>query len=118
MFEKLLLPSLAAVALLATAARADSITHGSDDHQHGLRDRRQPGQRRDDAGDGTTVTARVDYVYRIGKYEVSENQWDAVVAADGSDLLNDPGYWSGNQPVAIFPGTKRPCSATGSPRAM
>ena len=45
----------------------------------------------------------VDYVYDIGKYEVSENQWDAVVAANAGDLLSpglsSTGYWSGDQPV-------------------
>jgi formylglycine-generating enzyme len=47
-----------------------------------------------------TYYGGVDYAYQIGKYEVTENQWDAVVAADRSDLLDDAGYWSGNQPVA------------------
>lgn len=51
------------------------------------------------AGDGTNPGG-VSYTYRIGKYEVSKNQWDSVVAASGIDLLGDPGQWSGNQPVA------------------
>ncbi|MDP7691263.1 MAG: SUMF1/EgtB/PvdO family nonheme iron enzyme, partial [Vicinamibacterales bacterium] len=38
--------------------------------------------------------------YFIGKYEVTENQWDAVSGASTTDLLDDPGYWSGDQPVA------------------
>ncbi len=48
---------------------------------------------------GTTGYGRVDYTYRIGKYEVSKNQWDAVVGANTGDRLNDPGSWTGNQPV-------------------
>ena len=50
--------------------------------------------------DNTTGYGSVDYSYKIGKYEVSENQWNAVIGASTTDLLNNPGYWSGDQPVA------------------
>ncbi len=52
--------------------------------------------------DGTSGYGSVSYTYRIGKYEVSENQWDAVVGASTSDLLTHPGYWSGDQPAAAM----------------
>ena len=39
----------------------------------------------------------VDYDYRIGKYEVSSNQWQTINTAAG---IGDSGYWSGEQPVA------------------
>ncbi|MBC8868157.1 MAG: SUMF1/EgtB/PvdO family nonheme iron enzyme, partial [Planctomycetes bacterium] len=54
------------------------------------------------AGNGpdSTTIGSVAYTYRIGKYEVSKNQWDLVVAASAIDLLDDPGQWSDDQPVA------------------
>lgn len=57
-----------------------------------------------DAGNTADVQSQgpfgaVDYVYRIGTYEVTENQWDTVSGITG-DLLDDPGSWSGDQPVA------------------
>jgi sulfatase modifying factor 1 len=39
----------------------------------------------------------VSYSYRIGKYEVTATQWQTINTAAG---IGDPGYWSGNQPVA------------------
>jgi len=51
----------------------------------------------DNAGDPTR--GAVDYSYRIGKYEVTENQWDAVAAAVGWPLSNETGQWTGEQPV-------------------
>jgi formylglycine-generating enzyme required for sulfatase activity len=101
MFEKRLFRSLAAAAfaaaLLATTARADSITHGATTINMEFVTVGNPGNSNDDTGYG-----RVDAKYRIGKYEVTENQWDAVVAANTGDLLNDPGCWSGEQPAAEF----------------
>ncbi len=41
----------------------------------------------------------VAYEYRIGKYEITADQWQAVNAAAG---IGDPGMWSGNQPVAAI----------------
>ncbi|NQU26237.1 MAG: formylglycine-generating enzyme family protein [Candidatus Nealsonbacteria bacterium] len=54
----------------------------------------------DNVADDTGYGA-VDYSYNIGKYEVTENQWDAVSGIAG-DLLEDSGYWSGDQPVAAI----------------
>jgi len=100
MFEKFLFRSLAAVAvaaLLATSAGADTITHGGTTIGMEFVTVGNPHNPDDthEAGYGS-----VGYTYRIGTYEVNENQWDAVVAADTEDLLDDPGYWSGFQPVA------------------
>jgi len=86
---------LAALVVLAlgTAAQADTITHGGVSI---TMDFVTVGNT-DNVADDTSYGA-VDYSYNIGKYEVTENQWDAVSGIAG-DLLNDPGYWSGNQPV-------------------
>ena len=54
-----------------------------------------PGDTRDEAnpyGAGT-----VDYEYRIGKYEVTANQWQTINNAAG---IGGSGYWSGDQPAA------------------
>jgi len=47
--------------------------------------------------DGTTGYGAVDYDYRIGKYEITADQWQTINIAAG---IGDPGYWSGNLPVA------------------
>jgi formylglycine-generating enzyme len=47
--------------------------------------------------DGTTGYGAVGYNYRIGKYEVTANQWQTINTAAG---IGDSGSWSGNQPVA------------------
>ncbi len=106
MFEKSLFRSLPAAAfaaaLLAATAHADSLTHGTTTINLDFVSVGDPGNDPDDEVmnyDGTTGYGSVDYGYRIGKYEVAENQWDAVVAADANDLLDDPGWWSGDQPV-------------------
>ncbi len=59
-----------------------------------------------DAGNTADVQSQgpfgaVDYVYRIGTYEVTENQWDTVSGIAG-DLLDNPGNWSGDQPVGAI----------------
>ena len=92
---------LALVVVLAFAplAQAGIITHGGTSINMDFVTVANPGNASDSSGIPTWCGA-VDYVYDIGKYEVSENQWDAVVAANTNDLLDDPGYWSGNQPVA------------------
>lgn len=89
----------------APAARADVITHGSTSVTMDFVTVGDAGNVADAevmSTDGTTGYGSVPYAYRIGKYEVSEAQWDAVVAANAGDLLNDPGYWGGNQPVAAI----------------
>lgn len=101
MFDKFLFRSLAAAAfaaaLLAATAHAETITHGTTTINMAFVAVDNPGNANDTHGDGY---GGVDYAYRIGKYEVTENQWDAVVGADTDDLLSDAGYWSGEQPVA------------------
>jgi len=81
--------------LVAGATLADTITHGGTTIEMEFVTVGNPGNANDSTGFGA-----VDYAYRIGKHEVTERQWTAVVAANGTDLLDDPGYWSGDQPVA------------------
>jgi len=40
----------------------------------------------------------VDYEYSIGKFEVTADQWAAVIAADS--VVGNAGNWSGSQPTA------------------
>jgi sulfatase modifying factor 1 len=52
--------------------------------------------------DGTTGYGAVGYNYRIGKYEVTNAQWNAFTAAAGAPTGNDGGYsysayWTGAQ---------------------
>ena len=104
MSEKRLFRSLAAAlaaALLAATAHAESITHGATTINMDFVRVGNPANAGDTTG-SPNPCGSVGYVYHIGKYEVSENQWDAVVAANAGDLLNDPGYWSGEQPAAQF----------------
>jgi formylglycine-generating enzyme required for sulfatase activity len=54
------------------------------------------------AGNGTdpatgNLYGAVSSSYRIGKYEVTANQWQTINTAAG---IGNPGYWSDNQPVA------------------
>jgi formylglycine-generating enzyme required for sulfatase activity len=74
-----------------------TITHGSTSIEMDFVTVGERNNAADDTGFGS-----VAYEYQIGTYEVNEIQWDAVVAADASDLLNDPGYWSGDRPVAAI----------------
>ena len=105
MFEKFLFRSLAAVfatALLAATAHADTITHGTTTINMEFVTVGDPGNDPDTTGYGS-----VDYTYKIGKYEVSCNQWDAAVAADPYDLLERHsgfGPWSGDQPITYITG--------------
>ncbi len=101
MFDKFLFLSVAAlmaVALLTAPVSATTITHGSTTINMDFVPVGNPGNVGDATG-SPYLCGAVSYNYNIGKYEVTENQWDAVVAADTNDLLNDPGYWSGDQPV-------------------
>ena len=85
----------AIVAALGTAAMAVDITHDGTTISMDFVTVGNAGNTAD-----ATSYGGVDYNYRIGKYEVTENQWDAVSGASTTDLLDDPGYWSGDQPVA------------------
>jgi formylglycine-generating enzyme len=103
MSQKVLFRSLAAAALaalLAATTHAESITHGTTTINMDFVRVGDPGNAGDLQSQGTFGS--VGYVYHIGKYEVSENQWDAVNAANVNDPLNDPRYWSGEQPAAAF----------------
>ncbi|MBN2294469.1 MAG: SUMF1/EgtB/PvdO family nonheme iron enzyme [Pirellulales bacterium] len=83
--------------VLAATAQAVTISHGSTTIDMDFVTVGNTDNVNDTHGDGYGA---VDYIYNIGKYEVSENQWDAVCAASATDLLDDPGYWSGDQAVA------------------
>jgi formylglycine-generating enzyme required for sulfatase activity len=82
---------------VAAAAHADTITHGSTSVNIDFVTVGDPGNPDDIHGDGY---GGVDYTYRIGTYEVTDSQWDAVAAADTSGLLPQAEPWSGNQPAA------------------
>lgn len=77
---------------IGAAARADTITHGSTTITMDFVNIGNAGN----AADDTTYGA-VGYDYRIGKYEVTADQWNAVIAAD-PDVGNAP-YWAGSQPA-------------------
>jgi len=93
--EALVADLVARVTALEVELGHHTITHGSTSIEMEFVTVGDPNNAADDTGYGS-----VSDVYQIGTYEVSESQWDAVVAADTSDLLNNPGYWSGDQPVA------------------
>jgi sulfatase modifying factor 1 len=54
--------------------------------------------------DGTTGYGTVGYNYRIGKYEVTNTQWNAFTAAAGTPTGNDGGYSNS----AYFTGVQQP----------
>ena len=89
----LALPSLGAVG----TANGAVITHGATTVNMDFVTIADPGNAGDVQSQGTF--GAVEYVYNIGKYEVTENQWD-VVSGIANDLLNNPGRWSDDQPVA------------------
>ncbi len=100
MFEKFLFRSVAVLmtaVLLVAPVSAATITHGTTSITMDFVTVGNIDNVNDTHGDGYGA---VDYSYNIGTYEVTENQWDAVVGANAGDLLDDPGYWSGDQPVA------------------
>jgi sulfatase modifying factor 1 len=108
MFEKTLLRSVAAlvaVTLLVGPASAATITHGGVTITMDFVSVGNPWNDGELSGAGAggygpdAIVGAVDYSYNIGKYEVTENQWDTVSGIAG-DLLDDPGRWSGDQPVA------------------
>jgi formylglycine-generating enzyme required for sulfatase activity len=81
------------VALVSTGAQADSITHGGTTINMDFVDIGYAGNAADTTGHGS-----VGYNYRIGKYEVTADQWSQVIAADSG--VGDAGLWSGSQPTA------------------
>ncbi|HPR83657.1 MAG TPA: SUMF1/EgtB/PvdO family nonheme iron enzyme [Pontiellaceae bacterium] len=78
--------------MLCAAAQADVITHGGMAVGMEFVAVGGAGNAADTGGYGA-----VGYNYRIGRYEVSANQWGAVAAAAG---IGETGVWSGSQPVA------------------
>ncbi len=94
------------IVLLVASARADIITHGGITVNIPFVTVGDPGNSNDQTRYPPTddfvfedTYGAVSYEYRIGTYEVSENQWNAVSGVAG-DLLDDPGTWDGDQPVA------------------
>ena len=81
------------VVALGTAAQADVISHGGTTIIMDFVNVGNAGNVADDTGYGA-----VGYNYRIGKYEVTADQWAAVIAADS--YVGNAGYWSGSQPTA------------------
>ena len=92
------LAGLILLAVFTTSAQAVTITHGSTTITMDFVSVGNPHNDGDVQSQGTF--GAVDYSYNIGKYEVTENQWDAVSGASTTDLLDDSGFWSGDQPVA------------------
>ena len=86
----------ALVGLLATAAHAQIITHGSTTMNMDFVTVGNPGNPGDTTGDPNPCGS-VGYAYRIGKYEVTADQWAAVIAADPN--VGNAGYWTGSQPT-------------------
>jgi formylglycine-generating enzyme required for sulfatase activity len=82
-----------------TAARADTITHGSTTINVDFVNVGNAGNTADTTGDPNPCGA-VGYAYRIGTYEVTADLWAAVIAADSS--VGNAGYsgWTGSQPTA------------------
>ncbi len=99
------------LAVLVTTAQAVTITHGSTTITMDFVTVGDTGNDGELSGWGAggfgpdAIVGAIGYAYNIGKYEVTENQWDAVSGASSTDLLNDPGYWSGDLPVADFSST-------------
>jgi sulfatase modifying factor 1 len=92
--KKLICAIVAMMAIsFASAAMADTITHGSTTINMDFVNVGNAGNTADDTGYGA-----VGYDYRIGTYEVTANQWAAVIAADSN--VGNAGSWSGSQPTA------------------
>jgi len=86
--------SLALVSVLHVhASFSDSITHGGTTVDIDFVGIGYAGNSADSTGFGT-----VAYAYRIGKYEITANQWASVIAADPA--VGNAGLYSGMQPTA------------------
>jgi len=96
--------ALVAVALLATTAwAADTISWGGTTVNMDFVTVGNAGNAGDTVTggrDGLTGYGSVGYDYRMGKYEVSSNQYHAVVDADEGDLLSTFSGWPQNRPAA------------------
>lgn len=80
-------------AMLVAGAWAESITHGTTTINMDFVDIGYAGNDADFTGYGS-----VGYNYKIGKFEVTAAQWNAVRAADSN--VGNAGSWSGPQPTA------------------
>ena len=89
-----------AIALLIAPADADVISHGETNVHMNFVAVANKGNPADTEimNDGTTGYGSVGYEYRIGKYEVTADQWAAVIGADPN--VGNAGDWSGSQPTA------------------
>jgi formylglycine-generating enzyme len=85
-----------AVASCAVVAQADTITHGGTTINMDFVTVGDPGNTADTTG-SPNPCGSVGYTYRIGKYEVTVDQWAAVIAADPN--VGNAGNWSGSQPT-------------------
>ena len=92
---------LTSIVLAGTMMNAEAITiaHGGDSVDIDFVDINYNGTAAEDAGD-TAVAGYgvVTYDYSIGKFEVTADQWAAVIAADS--VVGNAGNWSGSQPTA------------------
>jgi formylglycine-generating enzyme len=91
------------VVLSGTAARAETITHGGTTINMDFVAVGNPGNPGELSGHSVggegpdRICGAVGYVYRIGTYEVTADQWAAVIAADPN--VGNAGSWSGLQPA-------------------
>jgi sulfatase modifying factor 1 len=88
---------LTSIVLAGTMMNAEAITiaHGGDSVDIDFVDIGNVGNTGDTAVAGYGA---VDYEYSIGKFEVTADQWAAVIAADS--VVGNAGNWSGSQPTA------------------
>ncbi len=91
---------VAAILLAAGVAQADNITrtitHDGTTINMDFVTVGNAGNTADDTIYGTAYGA-VSYAYKIGKYEVTADQWAAVIAADPA--VGNAGNWTGSQPT-------------------
>jgi formylglycine-generating enzyme len=83
--------------VFSASIHADTIIHGSTAINMDFVTVGNADNNADTTGNPNPCGA-VAYSYRIGQYEVSAEQWAAVIAADIN--VGDAGYWSGLQPTA------------------
>jgi formylglycine-generating enzyme required for sulfatase activity len=93
--KKTILSLLLAVGLIGSVSQSKADTFGTGDAQFRIDFTTigNPGNAADTTGYG-----KVDYTYRIGTYEISQNQIDAARASGLQNVTAGP--WSGDQPAA------------------
>ncbi len=98
MFGKAIARGLLVATIVASTVvtQADTITHGTTTINMDFVCVGNPGNTANTRY-GMPGYGAVGYNYRIGKYEVSADQWAAVIAADGN--VGNAGHWSGLQPT-------------------